>query len=274
MTVYEKVTQRIIEQLEKGVIPWRKTWTGRHSVNWVTQKEYKGINCLLLDGGEYITYKQCIENGGKVKKGAKANIVIFWKWYEKTTEDNNVELLPVLRYYTVFHISDCVGIHTKITVDSTNTHNLSADNVIQEYTNTQGITLKTYEGSLSAYYNPIDDTIVLPNIQQFDCSESYYATVFHELVHSTGHKTRLDRIKSTVFASYEYSLEELVAEIGSSMIMSETGMEMPDTFENSVAYINSWLKVLRENNRIIVNASAKAEKAVKMILGQEVTLYE
>lgn len=124
-------------------------------------------------------------------------------------------------------------------------------------------------GSNSAYYSPYDDSVTLPDKIQFDSEVSYYSVVFHELIHSTGHKSRLDRIRSTSFGSDAYSAEELVAEIGSSMLMSESGIELDETFQNSVSYINSWLKVLKSDNRMIITAAAQAEKAVDLILGRD-----
>jgi len=152
--VYQKVTEKIIEQMEKGVIPWRKTWKGQRPVNWMSQKPYRGLNRLLLDGGEYITFKQCAENKGKVKKGAKANMVIFWKWYEKETEEDGekkTEHLPVLRYYNVFYISDCLGIESKIYETQTPTVKPAIDNVIINYIRKSNIQLRNVIGSYSAY---------------------------------------------------------------------------------------------------------------------------
>lgn len=267
--VYQKVTEKIIEQMEKGVIPWRKTWKGQRPVNWISQKPYRGLNKLLLDGGEYITFKQCAENKGKIKKGAKANMVIFWKWYEKEIEvegEKKTEHLPVLRYYNVFHISDCLGIESKIYETQTPTIQGFEDDIIMRYINRENINMRTITGSNSAYYSPYDDSVTLPDKIQFDSEASYYSVVFHELIHSTGHKSRLDRIKSIDFGSDEYSREELVAEIGSSMLMSEFEIELSETFQNSVSYINSWLKVLKSDNRMIITAAAQAEKAVDLIL--------
>lgn len=274
MNVYEIVTKKIIESLEQGVIPWRKTWNGEAAVNWVTRKPYRGINRLLLDDGEYMSYKQIVENKGSVKKGAKSHIVIFWKWYEKATDDNGemkIERLPVLRYYRVFHISDCIGIESKFNYSQNVPKSLSAEKVMEDYTQHHNINLKTITGSKSAYYNPQEDCIVLPDIKQFESSESYYSVAFHELIHSTGNKTRLDRIRTTAFASEEYSKEELVAEIGSAMLMNETGLNIPDTFHNSVAYINSWLSALKEDSHMVVIAAAQAQKAVELILGKELS---
>lgn len=271
--VYEKVTQRIIEQLQEGVVPWRKPWKGQSAANWITQKPYRGINRLLLDGGEYISFKQCSEHKGKVKKGAKSNFIVFWKWYEKEVEKDGeitVEKLPVLRYYNVFHIDDCEGIESRVKWNENNRRNTSVDEMIHDYINSQNIALKTVTGSNKAYYRPSDDSILLPDIKQFKDTSSYYSVVLHELIHSTGSNARLDRIKSTTFASKEYSIEELVAEIGSSMLMAELGIEQVDTFENSVAYINSWIEVLQSDNRMIITAASRAEKAVEMILGKGV----
>lgn len=271
--VYQKVTEKIIEQMEKGVIPWRKTWKGQRPINWTSQRPYHGLNRLLLDGGEYVTYKQCTENNGKVKKGAKSNMVIFWRWYEKEVEiegEKKIEHLPVLRYYNVFHISDCLGIESKIYKAQNRAVRPFADEAIANYVNRENINLRTITGSNSASYSPSKDVVLLPDKRQFESVESYYSVIFHELVHSTGHKSRLDRIKSTSFGSDEYSTEELVAEIGSSMLMAETGIELTETFQNSVAYIDSWLKVLKSDNRMIVTAAAQAEKAVALILGKEV----
>lgn len=271
--VYEKVTQRIIEQLQKGVVPWRKSWKGQSAVNWNTRKLYRGINRLLLDDGEYLTFKQCVDGKGKVKKGAKSNIIVFWKWYEKEVEKDGeitVEKLPVLRYYNVFHIDDCEGIESRVKWNENNLRNVSVDEMVHDYINSQNIALKTVTGSNKACYRPSDDSILLPDIKQFKDTSSYYSVVLHELIHSTGNKARLDRIRSTAFASEEYSIEELVAEIGSSMLMSKLGIEQPDTFENSVSYINSWIEVLQSDSRMIITAASRAEKAVEMILGKGV----
>jgi antirestriction protein ArdC len=114
-SVYEIVTNKIIEQLEKGVVPWRKPWINGGAVNWKTQKPYRGINAFLLESGEYATFTQIQEAGGKVKKGAKSQIVVFWKWLEKEDEESGeVEKIPYLRYYRVFEINTQVeGLESK-----------------------------------------------------------------------------------------------------------------------------------------------------------------
>ncbi len=115
--------------------------------------------------------------------------------------------------------------------------------------------------------------------QQFQVVNEYYSTTFHEITHSTGHKTRLDRLQTgqiAAFGSEEYSKEELVAEIGSATLMNLLGIETVKTFRNTTvktfrnttAYIQSWLNVLKNDNKFIVSASSKAEKAVNFILGE------
>jgi len=119
---------------------------------------------------------------------------------------------------------------------------------------------------------PLIDTVVVPLKEQYSNISEYYSTTFHELVHSSGSKNRLNRLETSNLASFgseTYSKEELVAEIGSASILNYLGIETKGTFQNSASYIESWLQVLRNDNKFIVSASSKAEKAVNYILGIE-----
>lgn len=224
--VYQIVTNRIIEQLEQGVIPWHKPWTGirTKAFNRISRKPYSLLNQMLLKhDGEYASFKQWTELGGKIRKGEKAEIVVFWKMLEVEKENKDGELekktVPYLRYVSVFHISQVDG--------------------------------------------------VKPLEEPFHEVEPIDSTTFHELVHSTGHKNRLNRLETTAVASFgseTYSKEELVAEIGSATILSALEIETKRTFTNSVAYIQNWLNVLKNDNRFIISASSQAEKAVDYIL--------
>ena len=143
-----------------------------------------------------------------------------------------------------------------------------AQDILNGYVTRSGVKLEHIEGSNQAYYKPSADRITLPVIGQFESAEEYYSTAFHEVAHSTGHKTRLDRITETAaFGTGDYSREELTAEIAASMVMNVAGIELPQTFENSVAYIKSWVSKLREDVKAIVTASGKAQKATDLILG-------
>ncbi|MBU4642907.1 ArdC family protein [Bacillus toyonensis] len=268
--VYEIVTNKIIEKLEQGTVPWKKPWVnGNIAVNWKTQKPYRGINTMLLDSGEYVTFKQVQEAKGKVKKGAKSEIVVFWKWLEKEDkETGNIEKIPMLRYYKVFNINQCEGIESKRKEEETFEHNPieDAENIVKGYVNSPSLSWN----SGRAFYQPVMDHVNVPPMKDFPKVEGYYSTLFHEFIHSTGHCSRLNRdgITSATahFGSEEYSKEELVAEIGASMLTGLAGF-VDVTFDNSTAYIQSWLRNLKNDKTLIVKAASQAQKAVDYILG-------
>ena len=275
--VYDMVTERIIAELEKGVIPWEKPWTGTRSgaYNRVSKKPYSIINQMLLKHtGEYATFKQWQDLGGHVKKGEKSEIVVFWKIMEKeeTTEDGEKEIhkIPLLRYYNVFHISQVEGVEP-LTEPFTEVQPIaSGDKLITDYITREHIDFSE-QASNNAYYRPSTDSIVVPMKEQYKIINEYYSTTFHEITHSTGHQNRLNRLQSgqvAAFGSEEYSKEELVAEIGSAALMNLLGIETIKTFRNTAAYIQSWLNVLKNDNKFIVSAASKAEKAVNFILGE------
>jgi len=276
MSVYKYVTERIIAELEKGVIPWKKPWKGQKAINYVSRKEYQGINTLLLPfPGEYLTFNQIRKLGGKVKKGEKSSMIVFYKFIEKKDKDGEVlETFPLLKYFNVFHLSQTEDIDTKLEdFEAKNENEIieDAEKVMAEYVKREKIQLKNMLGSDRAYYSQSEDKIVLPDIKQFVNSHEYYSTAFHEMTHSTGHKSRLDRFKDTEnykFGSESYSREELIAEVGSAMLCNHIGIEISETFENSVAYIQSWIKVLKDkdNTRLVTTAASAAQRAVNFIL--------
>lgn len=266
--VYELVTNRIIEQLEKGVVAWQKPFLDSKAVNWVTQKAYRGINTLLLEEGEYATFKQIKEAGGKVKAGAKGSIVVFWKFLEKENEDGETVKFPLLKYYNVFEINTQVeGLKSKRQPRNfTNKPIEEAQKVIDNFINKPRI--KYSPGG--AYYVPSYDFINMPHMKDFISSEQFYSTFFHELVHSTGHKDRLNRegIKDVVtFGSEVYSKEELVAEMGASLLCGVVGIDTDKIYQNSAAYLQSWLNALKNDKKLLITAAGQAQKAVDYILG-------
>ena len=288
MDLYQEITDRIIAEMEKGVIPWLKPWIGNNqAVSHATGKPYSLLNQFLLgEPGEYLSFKQCQREGGTVKKGTKARMVVFWKMLERDMTDSagnpvldkdgnhKKSTIPYLQYSNVFHIRDCDGIKAKYDLGTgaraNNDPIAEAQHVVADYVSRSGVHFFTKEQN-EAYYSPSTDTVVIPLLSQFRSSADYYATAFHELTHSTGHPSRLNRIeKRAAFGNEEYSKEELVAEIGSAALISHVGIETPDTFRNSAAYVQSWLKALQNDKRLIVSASGKAEKAVNLILGSEV----
>lgn len=272
--IAQMVTDRIIEQMNKGIIPWKQTWIGvGGAVSHITGKPYSLINQMLLgEAGEYLTFKQIENEGGKVKKGAKARPVIYWNVIQKNEEENGeikVKTYPVLRYYRVFHIKDTENINAKYTAAKrfeTLTYE-PAEKIVTDYETRESIKISRTAESGEAYYRPSTDEIVCPCIEQFAVMAEYYSTLFHEMVHSTGHKSRLDRLnRVAAFGSEDYSKEELVAELGSAMLCNESGVETEFTVKNSAAYIQNWMKALKEDNTLIISAASKAEKAVDYIM--------
>ena len=272
MDIYAEITNRIVSQMEQGVIPWRKPWVASGSaMSYATGKPYSLLNQMLLSQpGEYVTYHEAKKSGGHVKKGAKASLIVFWRWIEsKDDETGEIKRIPFLRYYNVFHIDQCEGLSAKHTQPMPNAAGSSdiADDIISSYLLRSGVTLKHNEGD-RAYYAPALDTVVLPLMAQFASTAEYYSTLFHELTHSTGHASRLGRInKVASFGSDEYSREELTAEIGAAALVNHAGLETASSFRNNAAYIQNWLSVLRNDKRFIVSAAGKAEKAINLILG-------
>ena len=275
MDIYAAVTDRIIAQMEQGVIPWSKPWVASgKAISHATGKPYSLLNQIFLGRpGEYITFKQCAEAGGHVKKGEKSSMVVFWKWIEQEDEETGeVKEVPYLRYYNVFHIDQCEGVSAKHSTDTAFPDGAStvetAQEIIYDYLSREGVKLTHSEGD-RAFYRPSTDEIVLPIRKQFVSTAEYYSTVFHELAHSTGHEKRLNRLdKVAAFGSDVYSKEELVAEIGAATLVNHCGLESVTSLRNNTAYIQTWLGVLRGDKRFIVSATGKAEKAVNLILNQ------
>lgn len=285
--VYQMVTDRIIEALEQGGIPWRKTWKSgaRTAMNWVSKRAYTGINALLTNLSPYdhpyfMTFKQANALGGKIRKGAKSIPVVFWK---KILKDANGQIVAeseagnrqdlkeryVLKYYRLFNIAEIedvafelpeVPVRTQSTIEA-------CEEVVKKMPNPPVIETGEYEPC----YVPPKDNIYLPSIDNFGEAEMYYSVLFHELIHATGHETRLNReavAKAQKFGSMTYSQEELVAEIGAAFLCNKTGIELPETFENSAAYIQSWLEKLANDKRFVFKAASEAKAATQFILGK------
>lgn len=266
--VYEMITNQIIEKLEQGTVPWEMPFKNGIAVNYVTQKPYRGINAWLLDGGEYATFKQIKDNGGKVKKGAKSQMVVFWKLVDIEDEETGEEAkVPFMRYYRVFKIGEQTeGIEPKRQNEAFEHDPIEeAEKIISGYKNAPKYTFN----SGSAYYRPSEDVVNVPPKTDFKKIEAYYSTYFHEIVHSTGHSKRLNRAGIAEFNGFgteKYSREELVAELGASMLCAIVGIENA-ILDSSASYIESWLKVLKDDKTMIISASQQAQKAVDHIQG-------
>jgi antirestriction protein ArdC len=272
--VYSIVNERIIQHLEKGVIPWRQPWTNSgHPKNLITRKNYRGINVMLLSSLHYaqnyfLTFKQVKELGGKVKQGEKSCPVIYWNWIEKENGQEQTKL-PLLRYYNVFNISQCEDIpqdKLPITLEKQNDPIKACEDIISNMPNRPDIRHNEHR----AYYSPTEDYINVPDAKTFIDSASYYSTLFHELVHSSGHSSRLNRnevMGNNRFRSKPYAQEELTAEMGACYLKSYAGIPI-ENLDNNAAYINNWLGKLKGDKKFIVQASTQAQKATDYILNQ------
>ena len=281
--VYQMITDRIIERLESGIIPWKQPWTEAGlPQNLVTGKAYTGINLLLLASmgfprNYFLTFKQIKDLKGSVKKGEKSIPVIFWKWSEKEDpQTKELKKVSMIRYYTVFNVDQCNDLPEQripVIENDGKMEMVELEHIIEDMPQRPPIVHKENQ----AYYHPVKDFINMPKMNNFKDAESYWGTLFHELIHSTGHSTRLNRkeiVERTTFGTEPYSMEELVAEIGACYLKSYCGIGSKD-FENNVAYIQHWLKKLRDDKRLIVYSSAKAQRAVDYILNaKQIEQYE
>ena len=282
--VYQMVSDRLIAELESGIIPWSRPWTGcrEGAFSGATGRPYSILNQMILGKpGAWVTWNEIQKRGGRVRKGERSSYVVFWKSVkvsetDPVTGETSEKLVPMLRYYLVFHVSQCDGLKLdELPPAGEIEESPTALQVIGDYLAAQpGLRLEKDSPSNKAYYSPAADEIVVPCIRQFSEQGEYYSTVFHEMTHSTGHKSRLDRLSSTAhFGDESYSKEELVAEIGAATLWNLTGTESGKSFRNSAAYLQGWLRALRNDKKLIVQASGAAAKAVDFILGRPAPEY-
>ena len=279
--VYSLINDRIIEQLEKGTVPWCKPWsTGGLPMNIISKRYYRGINMMLLamegyEHNQFLSFKQVGDIGGKVKKGEKGHIVVYWsqvdnKQEQKTepadqNEENSAQKKKaILRYYYVFNIAQCENIPEKYQPKVREANDLlSCEAIVSAMPQCPPIKHKEQR----AFYNFKDDFVNMPKKRSFKNDESYYSTLFHELVHSTGHESRLKRdtlIHMSEFGGETYSIEELIAEMGTCYLQSFAGIT--SEFEQSAAYLQGWLGKLKNDKRFIFQAAKAAQKATDFIL--------
>ncbi len=286
--VYQMITERILEALEACRIPWRKTWKGgaAEAQNYVSKHVSRGINALLTnlspyDSPYFMTFKQVKKLGGSIKKGAKSLPIVFWNASYRNADGSKiseeeargqagVQKSMFLKYFRVFNIEDITGIDFELPTPELNSFDPieQCEKIIKQMHNCPGIESKLSD---RACYHTVLDTIYMPLLGQFESSEEYYGTLMHELIHATGHHSRLNRdevMTRTKFGSLTYTKEELTAEIGAAFLCNIAGIETPALVENSEAYINGWIKELKDDKKFILSAASKAKKAVAYILGE------
>jgi antirestriction protein ArdC len=274
--LYEIVTGKIIDLLDSGVIPWQIPWRTASGMprNLVTLRPYNGINFWLLlcrkdSKPLYLTFEQTKSLGGTIKKGEKSTMIVFWKLLKSEIKGDEEKIIPLLRYYHVFNISQTEGIDEKrIPKTEAFDHDFNPVVVAETLINNWVDCPKIVQGSNSAYYEPKLDLVCIPSPRVFFNDQQYYSTLYHELVHSTGHNKRLGRhskIKNHNFGSQDYGQEELVAEMGAAYLCGITNI-LQQTIENNAAYIKRWIKTFKGDSKVLILAAAQAQKAVDYIL--------
>jgi len=290
--IYQEITDRILELLDQGTVPWHNPIRRGTGDGWPknlqTDRRYRGINVFLLAvtawergyaSDYWLTYRQADALGGNVRQGEKSSLVTFWKLYDTTDNQSGEDVtLPVLRHYNVFSVEQCAGIKIpdageKYQEQAPFEPLQQAETIMAGYEKGPTIT----HGGSRACYRPSIDEIVIAEPERFEQPESYYSTLFHEAVHSTGHSSRLkrglDAEAPAPFGSTDYSKEELIAEMGASFLNAAAGIS-PPTIEQSAAYIDNWRKQLKDDKRLVVQAAGSAQRAADWILGETFTEYE
>lgn len=278
--VYAEVTEKMLDALENGLVPWRKPWTtwGAHR-NLVSGHEYRGINVFLTAlsaarGGferpAWVTMKQANRLGARVRAGEKGTMVVFWepRVEVRKLENGEEEQLRrlVFKKYYVWNVEQLDGIVLpELPRAPGAAAHEEAERVWTGYAGRPSLD----HGGDRAYYSPGLDSIQMPPRSRFSGTAAYYQVLFHEAIHSTGAKSRLNRAtltQASFFGDANYSQEELVAEMGGAMLLARAGLE--PSYENSGAYLRGWLKALDADKRLVVVAAQAAEKAARYVLGE------
>jgi antirestriction protein ArdC len=276
-TVPEIITQSVLKQLEQGVAPWREPWSSSIPRNLISKKPYRGLNVFLLAtqgyGSPYwVTFNQAKQLGAHVRLGEKSTLVSFWKFNEYAKENSKSGELEnktsvLLRYYRVFNIEQCEGLKALCGDDRKQVNPIEeCESIANQMSNSPRI-----EQHSRAFYRPSADMVGIPSLTCFESPEAFYSTLFHELTHSTGHTSRLNRFEENStdhqFGSESYSKEELIAEMGAAMLAGIAGISRA-TLDNSASYLQTWINRLKSDSRLIISAASHAQKATDHILGK------
>ena len=274
-----RIVEKIVEALGKGEIPWRKPWRSCAAHNAVSGSEYRGVNALVLNlashypDPRFLTYKQAAALGAQVRKGEKGWPVIFYSTIKKSGESEGGEgetsgrakTFRFMKHYTVFNASQCDGMPEREAAGAPIAQIVEADEIIKRMPRAP----KIVDGSRACYIPSQDIVNMPPKTAHWTSGSAYYDTLFHELTHSTGHETRLERDLGGNFGSEKYAKEELVAEIGAQFLCQSSGINRAEVEENAIAYCQNWSKVLKNDPKMIFYAAAKAQAAHDFIMGKE-----
>lgn len=283
--VYEQVTDKIVAILEQGERPWMKPWNAEHAAGKITRPlrfnslPYSGVNILMLwaeavdkgyDAPIWMTFRQAQELGGHVRKGEHGSLVVYANTMTKTEHDENTgedieHAIPFMKGYTVFNVEQINGLpgHYYAKAQAPTLTLEERDGKLETFFAATHATIR--HGGNRAFYAIDPDHVQMPPFEFFKDSESYYATLAHEMTHWTRHPSRLDRkLGRKTWGDEGYAMEELVAELGSAFLCADLGIT-PDVREDHAAYIGSWLKVLKQDKRAVFSAAAHAQRAASFL---------
>jgi antirestriction protein ArdC len=270
-----EVTLRILTELQAGTLPWRKPWSATPGPNTprnaITDREYNGVNRALLlmraktwPTPRFLTFKQALELGGHVRKGEHGTKIYFVKDLKFANEvegqdEPDLRAVHMLREYTVFNVSQCDGLPAKIIKPSAPKprHGDARTPEIEEFLTATGAKIRE-EGNRAVSISSLD-VIVVPPFTAFDSASAYYGTLFHELAHWTGHKSRLDRNLEQRFESAAHVAEELIAELTAAFLCAEFSI---DGDPGMSAYIGGYIELLQGDDRAFFTCCSKAQAAL------------
>ncbi len=267
MKAYQQITDRIIKAIEaEGLVPWMKPWRADSPRN-VRGNVYRGINRLVLSIQPYadprwLTFNQVRELGGQIRKGEHGTPVMFWNEVEEERE-TEVQKRMLARLYYVFNAEQAEGLDIDPLKARANADAISS---VEPLASSMCPKVIIQRKGADAYYSPREDVVVLPRAELFESVEAFEQTLAHELIHATGHSTRLARkevCEPIQFGSDPYAREELVAELGAAFLTAELGIH--SDIEQSASYVAGWLKALKSDKSLIIRAASSAQAAVDFI---------
>jgi len=269
-SVYQRVTDAVLAELARGTAPWRKPWQATFGLprNVISRRPYHGINTLALmtralvagyEVNEWLTFKQAKDMGGFVRRGEHGQPVVFFRRIP-ADQDEEETTRWVHRTYTLFNVSQCADIPVPGSPTLAWEPIAAAECIVEM----AGVPVR-YGGD-SAYYSPQQDQVTLPPRASFDSVSGCYGTLLHELVHASGHESRLNRSFGDR-GSDAYAWEELIAELGSAMLSAVVGVPTPD-YPNVAAYVDVWRRRMQRDARAIGEAAAEAQKAADWLLAR------
>jgi antirestriction protein ArdC len=284
--VYQRITDQIVSELEKGVRPWLKPWNAEHAEGRITRPlrgngiPYKGINVLMLWSAAmekgyaapiWMTFKQATELKANVRKGEHGSLVVYADKIIRTetntaTGEDSERAIPFMKGYTVFNVEQIDGLPEHYYAKpAPRIDTIERIDRAESFFASTGVTIR--HGGTMAYYNVSQDFVQMPPFEIFRDAESFYSTLAHETVHSTRHKSRLDRdFGRKRFGDEGYAMEELVAELGSAFLSADLDLT-PNVREDHASYISSWVKILKDDKRAIFTAASHAQRAADFLRG-------